>query len=364
VRIGQPAVPALIEALSHKDVATRKVAARTLGELGPLAQDSFAPLAKALNDPEEWIRWNVVRAIGRVGAEPKSVVPLLERIFRSGKEEKFIRAAALEGLHNADPNGTLVIPTLVEALKDADGEIVAAAAQALGKFGSKARPAVVDLKDALSTNKQRWTAYYDFGFTVPVRIDVIRALAEIGPDAELAVPSLTGIMNDDTDSTAQIWAAAALVRISPKKPVAEEGLALIIRNLHDEKSNCQTQAAEALGTIGSDAAITALVEVLQAQDSSKWGTLRESAAEALGAIGPSAKAAVPALRTALLEQRWEHFGLRREAALALGRIGAASKVVIPDLVSLSNSDDETLRDLAAEAIEKINDQLTGRETSR
>jgi len=148
VRIGRPAVPALIEALSHKDNSTRRLAAETLGKLGPLAKDSFAALTKALNDPEYGVRLEVVLAIGRVGVDPKVVVPILERTFRRSEKDTFVRGATLEALHDADPHGTMVIPILVEGLQDPDGNIMAAAAQTLGKFGAKARSAVAKLSSS------------------------------------------------------------------------------------------------------------------------------------------------------------------------------------------------------------------------
>jgi len=359
VRIGLPAIPALIEALSHKDNEIRELAARTLGELGPLAKDSFAALTRALDDPEDLVRSNVVCAIGRVGADAKVVVPLLEQIFRRSQNDDYIRVEVLEALHDADPRGTMVIPILVEGLKDSDGDVMAAAARTLGKFGAKGRMAVAQLNEALSTTKRYWTSVADVGFTVPVRIDVIRALLEIGPEAAVAVPSLMRLMEEDKNERERIWAAAALVRIAPTKASAKRGLALLIETLRDEYE----EAAEALGTIGNEAAITALIDALKAPDVSKYGSFREAVASALGEIGLPAKAAVPALRTALLEKRWWHYGVRHESAIALGKIGAAAKSAIPDLIRLSSSEDETLRDLAAEAIETIKNQSAGSDAS-
>lgn len=117
-RIGKQAVGALSEALSDKDDGIRQRAAITLGDLGPLAKDSFAALARSLDDPEDYVRASVVGALGKIGAEPKDVVPLLVRSFQSDKTN-FVRRAALEALHDADPDGTLAIPTLIEGRHDA-----------------------------------------------------------------------------------------------------------------------------------------------------------------------------------------------------------------------------------------------------
>jgi len=362
VRIGRPAVPALIEALKHKNAKTRDMAARTLGELGPLAKNSFAALTRALDDPEFWVRSSVVRALGSVGAEPKLVVPLLEQLFHSSQKKDYIRVEILEALHAADPQGTMVIPILVKGLKDSDGDVMAAAARTLEKFGPKGGLAVDELTKALATTKVRWDSYADVAWEVPVRIDVVRALAAIGPEAVVAEPSLIRLMEKDKNERTRIWSAVALVKITPDKPSAKRGITLLLQSLQGEQG-FQEEAAEALGTIGNEAAITALIDALQVPDVSEFGTLREAVASALGEIGPPAKEAVPALRAALLEKNEWHFGVRRESAIALGKIGAASKSAIPDLISLSNSDDEYLRDVAAETIEKIKKQSAGSNAS-
>lgn len=363
VQIGRPAVPALIEALSHKNAKTREMAARTLGKLGPRAKNSFAALTKALDDPEEWVQYSAIDAIGKVGAEPKVVVPLLEQIFRRRQKKDFIRGEALEALHDADPQGTLAIPILVDGLKDSNGDVMSAAALTLEKFGPKGRLAVDELNKALTTTKTRGDAYFDVVFEVPVRIDVVHALSEIGPAAAVAEPSLIRLMEQDKNERTRIWSAAALVRITPEKPSAKRGMALLLQTLQDQEDDYQLDAAEALGTIGNEAAITALIDALQTPDLSEFGSFREEVASALGEIGPPAKAAVPALRIALLEKRELHFGVPREAVIALGKIGAAAKSALPDLINLSQSDDEYLRDAAAEAIEKIKKQPAERNTS-
>ncbi|QDT41954.1 HEAT repeat protein [Gimesia alba] len=165
VEIGPPAVPSLIKALSHRDKTVRQYAAKTLGEIGPPANHSFNALKNLLTDDDEWVRWDAVRAVGKVGVTPQKAVPLLESVFRRSKEEDFVREAALTTLHDADPKGTLAIPLLVEGLKNANGDIVAASAQTLGKFHGRAQSAVRDLNDHLLTKKRRWDAYYDVGYT-------------------------------------------------------------------------------------------------------------------------------------------------------------------------------------------------------
>ena len=165
-QIGRPAVPALMKALTHKDAAVREAAARTLGKIGPAAQEAFPALKSGLADSQDWVRWRVVRALARVGQQPKVVVPLLSQVFRDGKEHG-TRLAALEALHDADPGGTFAIPVLVEGLKNPDGYLIGAAARTFGQFGANAKSAAPALTKALQSNQQRWGMHYDMGFTEP-----------------------------------------------------------------------------------------------------------------------------------------------------------------------------------------------------
>lgn len=350
--IGRPAVPALIKALRDKDPATRAMAADTLAMLGPVANTSFAELSRTLNDPESWVRDSAVAAIARVGTAPQVVVPLLEQKYRRADKDDYIRVSILESLANADPQATMVIPLLIEALDDSDGDVMAAAARTLGSYKNKARPAVNALSKSLTTTKVRWDSFADFGFTVPVRTDVVRALAAIGPPAKVAEPTLIRLMQQDENQVTRIMSAAALVRISPEKPAARQAMTFLIQTLQDQEQ-AQAKAAEALGMIGNAAAVAALSETLQAPDESEFGSFRAAVARALGEIGPPAKVAVPALRAALREKKEWHFDVRNESALALGKIGPAAKSAIPDLIEASHSDDEHLQDLATEAIRKI-----------
>jgi hypothetical protein len=54
IRIGEPAIPALVEALSDENEWIRSIAASTLGQLGPTAKRSFSSLQLQLDEPNQW----------------------------------------------------------------------------------------------------------------------------------------------------------------------------------------------------------------------------------------------------------------------------------------------------------------------
>jgi HEAT repeat protein len=354
-RIGLPAVPAVAKALGDTDEAVRSAAASTLGKMGPVAKPAFFVLADALNEPEDWVRSEVIHAIARVGADPKRVVPLLVKALQADQEYG-TRVAATRSLRDADSAGTLAMPLLVAALKDPEWGIIFAAAETLGQFGAKGQSAVAALIDALSTKAQRMEAHFDFGYSVPVRRDVARALGDIGPSARSAVPALNRVMREDDDRRVRLWAAVAIVRITGQNSPSEPPLRLLIETVHEEKGRYQQEAAEALGATCCDAAVTALIDVLSKPDSTRLASIRASAARALGQLGPQAHAAVPGLRLALVEREDWYFFLHREAAIALGKIGTGAKAAIPDLIQATRSDDEWLRDAATNALRAIDPQ--------
>src|SRR5438876_641106 len=71
-KIGEGAVPNLIEALTAKEYRLRYGAAYALALIGPAAADAVEPLAKALAAPEPDLRGMAARAPGKIGPQAKA----------------------------------------------------------------------------------------------------------------------------------------------------------------------------------------------------------------------------------------------------------------------------------------------------
>ncbi len=129
--------------------------------------------------------------------------------------------------------------------------------------------------------------------------------------------------------------------------IGERAVHPLAEALNDEDPIVDSLAAQALGKIGPNAkaAVPALLEGLYDED--KDPIVGSCAAEALGKIGPHA---VPALVEALNN---EHEDVRSLAAKALGKIGPDAKATVPALLEALNDEDEDVRSLAAEALGKI-----------
>ncbi len=92
--------------------------------------------------------------------------------------------------------------------------------------------------------------------------------------------------------------------------------------------------------------VDSLIEELKDEDKD----VRVSAADALGGIGPGAKAAVPHLIEALKDENWN---VRTTVAYALGRIGPDIKAAVPHLIEALKDEDRLVRVGVAEALVHI-----------
>jgi HEAT repeat protein len=241
---------------------------------------------------------------------------LWPRLRRALNEEWWVRQAVPETLGEI---GVPAVPTLMEALKNWDGDVRRAAAEALGKIGDlQAVPALIE---ALKDDKE-W-----------VRWKVAEALGKIGDPQ--AIPALMEVLKDE-DWRVRQAAADALGKIGDRQAVPA-----LLETLKDWYGDV-SRAAEALGEIGVPA-VPALMEALKNWD---W-QVRWAAAWALGKIGDLQ--AVPALMEALKD---EDKDVRQTAAEALGKIGVPA---VPALMEALKDEDWRVRQAAARALGEIGD---------
>lgn len=122
IRVGEPAVPGLVDMLRSGDTRLRKTAATTLWGLGAKGKDAVPALAEMLADPD---------------AE--------------------LRLAAAMALDNMGPAAADAVPALVKALKDPEGEVRQWSAKALGHIGPAAASAIPALSKAAKADPVRPT---------------------------------------------------------------------------------------------------------------------------------------------------------------------------------------------------------------
>lgn len=216
--IGTAAIPALLDALQdHQDNDKRALAAREV--LSRLGEPAVPGLIELLLSEDEMLRHHgswTLRAIG----EP--AIPALVNLL-SG-EDPALRAIAAEVLPQM---GEVTLPTLLTALQNTEAEARLPIIDAMIVFGEDAVP---DLLEMLTDEDRNIIAR------------AARALGQIGSPA-----ATLGLLRSlSADDWLVRWAAArALGQI--RDPAAAQGL---VRAIQDEDQGVRVEAAEALTNLG------------------------------------------------------------------------------------------------------------------
>ncbi|HEV3164424.1 MAG TPA: HEAT repeat domain-containing protein, partial [Isosphaeraceae bacterium] len=400
VRIGGPAVPALLDVLQGPNRDMRVCAAEALGEIGPPARAAVTPLIRAIEHPEneivvgEILSGHAVRALGRIGPEARAAVPALNGLI--GKEgaddfelvmaldrigvppvgkllDSFLRDGDDSGVYELTclgPKARAAAPALRGALMDKRPQVRINAAVALARIDPSATEAIPVLIEALNHLTDETLDVY----LVP------RALGWCGPRARSAMPALIGLVKKDLDDEEILKAlvlidpegkecvpalisalkcdgyvvvhvaANCLSLLGPKAKDAVLALAEVLtRDFKESFANGYDppqSAANALRRIGPQArsAIPALIAALKYRRDDGLEQLDSTgaaaAAQVLGSFGPEAKVAVPALMEAVQTREKDNanWSVRKAALLALGRIGPDAKPAIPVLRNLMKED--------------------------
>ncbi len=372
---GRVAVSALLGPLDDDDVRVRQEAARSLMIIGQDAGVAVQGLIGALGDVDPEVRWMVALTLGKIGTPAAESKAALLKVLKKNAESRPRQEAAV-ALARIDA-GQDVVSALVDALKDGDKTVAAAAARALAEIGTPASEALPDLIEAHEDSDPglRDSAARALGkigsatqevlqaLTKPLTRDGLDlavcecyALGDLGPAAESAVPVLIGALecahlcNAAATALGKIGRPAAVVvhaltallvhrdRIVRRTaaeaigiigPAATEAIQHLIDVTNtDDDGLVRVQAANSLVAIGCDPefSISALCVCLRHDDSSA----RKAAAENLGKLGPAAGTAVPALAAALKDEHWY---VRAAVADSLGKTGSLAAGAVPELMA-------------------------------
>ena len=252
VKVGEPAVEELIDALKGSEPNLRKIAAEALGQIGDVR--AVEPLIVRLKDTDKFVCNATARVLGEIG-DVRAVEPLLRiaaiAMTQFDMDSQNLGHAALWAL---DKIGASAVEPLIAALNDRQDGVRAAAAKTLEKVGDgrAVEPLIAKLSD-----KSHF-----------VREAAAEALGQIG-DAR-AVPALLAARYE-TSSILPNIAYKALGKIGGVNAVEPLIAAL---------KNGESRAAEALGEIGDVRAVGPLIAALK--DGSREA--RVNAARALGAL--------------------------------------------------------------------------------
>jgi HEAT repeat protein len=339
------AIPALCKAITDPEPSIRRAAAAALGSMvhsSARQKDLLeAALTGALGDADEEVRCEAVRALWltkhldalaalrdlrpllqspsvetrvqavlvlkQVGDRSRvEIAPAVEDLTgRLGDQDARVRIEAAAILRKQGVPSVVIVPSLIQTLDDEDDLLVQRAVNELGSLGPEASGAVDPLIRAM---KEKPAA----------SVKAAEALARIGP---AAVPALVKTVRD-LNSPGRSDAVSALWHMGPGAEGAAPALVEAMKHLVGPSGlDERYYAAEALGRIGPGAAkvaVPALIAV--AKDGRESPFYRQACLTALGAMGPAAADAIPAL-TELQNEA----AVGPHALLALAKIKAGNR---------------------------------------
>jgi HEAT repeat protein len=145
-----PAIPSLVAALADRDLFIRWAAVRTLGKVGKVKTEVTVPAIAELLNPQEDpdVREAAATTLRGFGHGAKAALPKLIAMLNVGEaeaQEAVIKAiTAVGGPENKD-----AIPALKKSLESRSNNVRRLAAEALGRMGRLAAPALPDLSARL-----------------------------------------------------------------------------------------------------------------------------------------------------------------------------------------------------------------------
>ncbi|MFO0936117.1 MAG: FG-GAP-like repeat-containing protein [Gemmataceae bacterium] len=193
------------------------------------------------------------------------------------------------------------------------------------------------------------------------RLQAIIQVGKIGTGAKEAIPELGRLLSHDDDRNVRVQASFSLIRMAPDSSIVLDDLTVALK---DPEPSVRFNAILALQNLKADArpALPALLEALK-DDSNHTNartfihTVHQSIIRSLGPITAGTADAVPVLLTYVVTTQPPQ--TRVSALLALKDIGEPIRSSAPKLRLLAKDQDEEIRLLANEALQKIGEPLAG-----
>jgi HEAT repeat protein len=233
-------------------------------------------------DKSPAIRAAAATTLGRMGSNARTVVNVMIESLKD--QDAGVRAAVADGLGRIGDEARAAIPRLVPLLKDQDPGVRLAAAFALGRIGPDAATAVPDLAHALATDTD-----------VAVRKEAARAFALLGLDAKAAIPALAKALREDKSEEVRQHAALALEKMRGEE-VHAVAPAMIEAMKKDPDKGVRIFSVHALGNSLGPTLRDFVKDLAEQLPKEKDGDVRLAIIQELGALGPDAKEALPALQ--------------------------------------------------------------------
>jgi S1-C subfamily serine protease len=231
------AIPALVRALQrHADPGFRRRVTEELERIGPPVKEDIGCLDPAMRIAYKPLRLYVLHALEQLGADAKQAVPVLVLGLKDADGEVRQKSALVVKNLGAKARALAFAP-LLKLANDEDEEVARAGLDALVKLGPLTEAEIDLLTEALGDVKRRlW-----------VRRFAAHRLGLQGEKAAKAVPTFAKVLTAEKDFDLLSYSIAALQSIGDKRKEAGAALVSLIASPQDEKIRMAAlEALEAL----------------------------------------------------------------------------------------------------------------------
>ncbi|VTR97175.1 heat repeat-containing protein : HEAT repeat-containing protein OS=Leptolyngbya sp. PCC 7375 GN=Lepto7375DRAFT_2567 PE=4 SV=1: HEAT_2: HEAT_2: HEAT_2 [Gemmata massiliana] len=275
------AVPILIEGLQQKEEQVQIDACQILTSLGPPAKGAAPALKKLIEYRLPRVSFEAALALVAVTPkDAKDAIPVLAKALGAGPDSSARWAAKALGDLGADAKPAL--PELIRKFDANDAHLRVAAADAVIRIDPTQAPKAIEvITELLKDRKNLRSGVHEYS---------LKALVRVGAPAKVAMPALAQVLTDK-DALFRGDVALAMITIDAENATTAYDW---VRKILDDSAPDRDDVREQLPTLGKLA--EPLVPDLIAQLKSEIGHNRQYAIETLGAVGPGAKEALPALK--------------------------------------------------------------------
>jgi hypothetical protein len=217
--------------LESPDAEQRRQASFAVGAIGEPAKKHVPKLASMmLDDPDDEVRIQASLALSKIGPAALEAVPALSKALSD--KDPLVRMNAARTLQRQGRDAEASAPALIAALKDETNDVYVerfvvtvheTIALALGRVTAGTTAGVPALMEALSAARTNRTKRM-----------IIRALGEVGPQAQAAVPVLLE-MQDSNDKVLRDTVRQALEQIGAGQVAAPAPAAPALARLAEEE---------------------------------------------------------------------------------------------------------------------------------
>jgi HEAT repeat protein len=271
VKIGRPAIPALIELLDSGFDSAEFPAILALRNIG---QPAIPLLIQALQSPKWIVRAGAASAL-MMGEQAKDATPsLIERLTsqQNGEQDGFVRSQIMETLGANHIEAQTVVPVLIKLLPNP------VAVEALGQFGEEASRAVPDLAKLLHDRSRE---------NESSRIATVEALLKIGQSSRSAISDLKYALTDP-DYIVRYEAARTIVSlgVTQEFDAAIETVLELLKSPDDTERSYAIATLEEIGLVSIQQSVAELIKTIQTDPQSN---IRDKATYALIKIARTLK---------------------------------------------------------------------------